>query len=595
MRGWQRSRLGDASDAYDLTNGSPHARTTHLLSIEGVDCCGLSSRTVRLLLLTLLFTSPLAAQPERDVRYRIGDDVRWAQPEWDDSSWTSAPPYRLPDTAAVLWVRQTMELDEMDAPGFFLAALAARDVYWDGVRIGGSGRVGASREEEKPGPIDSIHPIPDSLSGAGVHLVALRLSTFHRQASVQRYLHGMYVGEVTALAAEPLRAVGLSLIFLGGFVLVALYGSVLAIVRRNRSYALAALLCLAVAGLLVAESWRPVFGYAYDLHVIRLWIVHGLTVGVGLLLCATLAVRFALPRTPLVLALTAAVCGSVLLLPGGFDTQALVLFGLTLSVSVGIAGWAVWKRQPGAAYALAGVGGCLLVLLVTGYRFLDLAFFSTFALLVAGLLLSLAVQVRGDQRRYRIALAESARLEAELLKKHLQPHFLMNTLTSVMEWVETDPAVGAQALEALADELRMLSDVSGERLIPMARELKLCRAHLDVMGFRRDVTFALDTIGVDLSAPIPPAVLHTLVENAITHNAYTHPPHFTLSQIDRDAGRHYVLRTPLADQSPTPGSERGGLGYVRARLEESYPGAWSLTHGAEDGAWVTRIDLFPHR
>ncbi|MEM0964060.1 MAG: hypothetical protein AAGK21_16145, partial [Bacteroidota bacterium] len=160
------------------------------------------------------------------------------------------------------------------------------------------------------------------------------------------------------------------------------------------------------------------------------------------------------------------------------------------------------------------------------------------------------------------------------------------------EWIETDPAVGVRALEALAAELRALSEVSGEPLIPMARELALCRTHLDVMGYRRDVRFDLDASGVDPDGPIPPAVLHTLVENAVTHNAY--PPgrvQLTLRETRREGRRRLTLRAPLAGAAREMPREGGGLRYVRARLEESVDGPWSVRSEAAGDAWVTDIDL----
>jgi LytS/YehU family sensor histidine kinase len=112
------------------------------------------------------------------------------------------------------------------------------------------------------------------------------------------------------------------------------------------------------------------------------------------------------------------------------------------------------------------------------------------------------------------------------------------------------------------------------------------------MGFRRDVRFELDAAGVDPSGAVPPAVLHTLVENAVTHNAYAPGPVLLTLRETRDGGRRqYTLRAPLAGP-PREGARDGtGLRYVRARLEESYPGEWALSSAVEGGEWTTRIDL----
>ncbi len=531
-------------------------------------------------------------------RYRVGDDMRWAEPAWDDGDWEQAPLGVPPDTAAVVWLRVGVTVAEADASALGLAvlAVAAREVYWDGVFIGRSGRVGADRAREVPGPIDALFPVPDSLAAPGAHVVAVRMSTFRRPASVRYYVQHVAVGDLRVLASVPLQAAVLPLVVLGGFVLIGLYVGVLwATDRRRPAVGLTALLCLAVAALVVAESWRAVVGYDYDLHLIRLYVVTGLTCTVGWLLLAVFVVQFGVSRGWAVLLAVALGVGLAVVLAEGYDGKAYAVFFVSLAAALAVTLWGAFRRRSGAGWALAGVVVCLGALAATGFRFMDGAFFPAFGLLTAGMLASLGLQTRNERRRHAASRGEAARLEAELLRKHLQPHFLMNTLTTIVEWVETDPATGARALEALAGELRALSDVSGERLVPMARELALCRAHLDVMGFRRDVHFELDAEGVDPDRAVPPAVLHTLVENAVTHNAHA-PGTVRLTLRETAHGRHrrLTLRAPLAEAlgpDAPPARERGGLGYVRARLEEAAPGQWSLTSGAEEGAWITRIDL----
>src|SRR3546814_13376856 len=112
------------------------------------------------------------------------------------------------------------------------------------------------------------------------------------------------------------------------------------------------------------------------------------------------------------------------------------------------------------------------------------------------------------------------RLELDLLKQHLKPHFLMNTLTALAGWIEESPHPAVRMVDALADEFRTLVDVSGRALIPLAAELALCRAHLAAMGFRRDQAFVLDARLDQDSPAVPPAVLPPLFEKAFTHGSH---------------------------------------------------------------------------
>ena len=159
------------------------------------------------------------------------------------------------------------------------------------------------------------------------------------------------------------------------------------------------------------------------------------------------------------------------------------MFIIMLSLSLGITLWAVRKKKEGSRLALAGVGVCVALLVTDSEAFLEYYFFPAFGVLIVCLLASLSLQSKKQRRQHEKALVNAARLEIELLKKNIQPHFLMNTLTSVMEWIEEDPTTGVKFIEALADEFRILSEVSGKKLIPVSQEIELCRSHLEIMSF----------------------------------------------------------------------------------------------------------------
>ncbi|MEL6612003.1 MAG: histidine kinase [Bacteroidota bacterium] len=527
-----------------------------------------------------------------EARYQYGDDPRWATAEADDVGWSSVAIHALPDSAGVLWVQINLDVPATETLGLFVAGAAAREVYWDGARLGAAGRVGSSPGEEVPGPMDASFRVPDSLAVAGPHLLALRLSSFHRPDAANGLLLHVVAGEYRALLREPLYGIALPLVFLGAFVLIALYHGLLFTADRRWASLLTGALCLTMALLLVAEGWRVVIGYTYDWHVVRLRVIEALTWMTGVLVVATLAAQFSVPRGRALVVGVGALLGVLLWASGSHEVGTFTVFALAFALSMGLVGWAAFHRKPGARLAFSGVAVCLVALAVARFDFMEAALFPAFGVLLAGLLTNLGLQTRRQHQQHIATLATKARLEAELLRKHLHPHFLMNALTSIIEWVETDPQQGARALEALSSELRMLAEVSNQTMISMAHELALCRAHLDVMGYRKGNTFALATENVDMDAPIPPAVLHTLVENAITHNAYAaRRVTFVLCEERTATHRALTFEAPLASASPAVRPERGGLRYVRACLDECAPGRWSLDSGPRSGAWVTRIQL----
>ena len=157
----------------------------------------------------------------------------------------------------------------------------------------------------------------------------------------------------------------------------------------------------------------------------------------------------------------------------------------------------------------------------------------------------------------------SARLEIELLRRHLQPHFLMNTLTALSEWFEQEPDVATEMIQDLGRELRILGDISSRSSITIAQELELCRSHLAVMARRRDEQLELSAEGVDPEACIPPAIFHTLLENALTHNSYRdRPACFRLRQSNFEGRVRYVFEAPYhprGQEAVTRAPRRHGL------------------------------------
>jgi hypothetical protein len=528
---------------------------------------------------------------------QFGDSLHWAGPTYDDSDWPRALLYPAPDTLGTHWIRARITLDSTRTPfrmyGLKLSILAAAEVYWDGVLIGRNGRVGPTRAEEQPGALRAVFPVPDSLYTPGEHLIAVRLSNFYMPLDFAYYLYAFEVGPYASLLTDWTDWALLPFLFLGGFLIIMVYCAVLyALDRRRTALGLFSLLCLCVAALLAAEVSRFVINYAYDWHPIRIHVLTTLTGAVAVLLPLFFMVRFDAPHKRPLMAGLAGLLTLSLLLPASTDEQHYWMFWSALITALGVVGWAVIQRRRGAVLALLGVGASIGGLAASGWWFIDTYFFPTFAVIVMALLASLGLQMREQRRQRKDAQLAAARLEIELLKKHLQPHFLMNTLTAAMEWMEEQPDVGVRFIEALADELRLLVDVSDQTHIPLATEIDLCRRHLEVMGYRQDRTFQLHVEGVDPEAPVPPAVFHTLLENALTHNRYAAPTVcFRLEGERLGDGWRYTLHAPLNGRAPAIGREGTGLRYVKARLRESVGDAWSLTSTPRNGTWATTIEL----
>ncbi len=183
------------------------------------------------------------------------------------------------------------------------------------------------------------------------------------------------------------------------------------------------------------------------------------------------------------------------------------------------------------------------------------------------------------------------RLELELLKKSIQPHFLMNTLTAIKAWLAENPAQSARIIDALAEEIRPLAERSAMKEIPIREEIAICKAHLEIMGLRLNRRFTLTVSGVGGEEAVPPLVFHTMVENAFTHGDSSAFSRFDITKtVDGEITRYvFSVDDPAAGKGPV--REGTGMKYIRARLEESYPGRWELDCGGGDATWRVTVAI----
>ncbi|MCY1041953.1 histidine kinase [Corallococcus sp. bb12-1] len=547
-------------------------------------------------LLAVLLTAAVPAMEDGQVELHPEDLPLERALAVDSTGWHPVRADRVVPTSGPMWLRTRVQVPVREPgaplPALTLGVLGAWEAFWDGVPIGRNGQPGASPESELPGRVDVLLPL--SLEGAtpGAHVLTLRLSSHHLGFQPVGILHEARVGDAAVLARARLEALLPALCTLGALVLMGLHLLVRAASGPRRMTALLlGLACLAASALVLLESWRGVSSYAYPLQVVRLRLLLAALVAVALLLPAALAVAFDAPGRRWLFALLAGGLLAVAWVPG-FDARGVVALALSLAVSLGLCVGAVRQRKPGARGVLACVLFATALLVMDPESFQGRGFFIAF-----GVLLSASVaharQVRLWEARLSEALRATERLQLDLLSRSLQPHFLMNTLAALTETVETAPARAVHFIETLGEVYRHLVGMSGARTVALSRELELCRAYLALMSFRQGTRFELDVRGApDLDATVPPALFHTLLENAFSHNRYVEPTTFRIEGERMPGRRGYRLVAPRGVGAGRAVMGEGtGTRYVAARLEEAFPGAWRLEAGPHEEGWTTRVEV----
>lgn len=106
-----------------------------------------------------------------------------------------------------------------------------------------------------------------------------------------------------------------------------------------------------------------------------------------------------------------------------------------------------------------------------------------------------------------------------LLQAQIEPHFLFNTLTSILSLTDTDLQKAKKMHDNFMQYLKTTLSKTRSSVTTIAQEIELIKAYLDIfkvrMGKRLNYTIETDDEANDL--PFPSMLIQPIVENAIKH------------------------------------------------------------------------------
>lgn len=230
------------------------------------------------------------------------------------------------------------------------------------------------------------------------------------------------------------------------------------------------------------------------------------------------------------------------------------------------------------------------------------------AVLAAGFARDYFLRYRRRQEEAVRLQAQAAQLQAQLsearlaaLRTQLNPHFLFNTLHAVSALVERDPNGVRRMIARLSELLRHTLEGADEPEVTLRQELAFVERYLEIMRIRFQDRVEVDTRADPdvLDALVPNLILQPLVENAIKHGMDELDGVGRIRIRARRQGDRLLLSVqdsgPALPGSDTPSENGVGLRNTRARLEQLYDSAQSLTlRAAEEGGLVAEVTLPYH-
>lgn len=204
---------------------------------------------------------------------------------------------------------------------------------------------------------------------------------------------------------------------------------------------------------------------------------------------------------------------------------------------------------------------------------------------IASIAYALQAATRLGEERTRAERAEALRVQAELraLRSSLNPHFLFNTIHSVMALVRHDPQAAEDALEQFAGMLRyVLKTADPDRAdaddVTLGEEWRFVQSYLELEKLRLGdrLRVEADVAPEALGFAVPVFTLQPLVENAVKHAIAPRASAGTVWISARAEAGDLRLEVrddgPGADPAVVDASPGLGISAVRQRLDLRYKG-----------------------
>jgi sensor histidine kinase YesM len=183
--------------------------------------------------------------------------------------------------------------------------------------------------------------------------------------------------------------------------------------------------------------------------------------------------------------------------------------------------------------------------------------------------------------------------ELELLKLQLNPHFLFNALNSIKALVVIDPEQSRNAIVKLSELLRFTLQYGKESLIPLNDELQEVNKYLELeqMRFGSRLTVTINSEENTLSQTIPPAIILTLVENAIKHGIAKQIGDASIAVTTFLQKEKLVVKVTNSGIYEPTNNTGIGLKHINKRLEEIFNGKALFTIEQQSDIVVATVKI----
>jgi two-component system, LytTR family, sensor histidine kinase AlgZ len=207
----------------------------------------------------------------------------------------------------------------------------------------------------------------------------------------------------------------------------------------------------------------------------------------------------------------------------------------------------------------------------------------------------LVERIRTEQAKAHAEQLAALDARVRLLQVRTNPHFLYNSLNTVMSLIAINPELAEETLGRLAGLFRYSLEQSSRPAVALEEELRIVGDYLSVekIRFGDRLSYAIDVPEELADVCLPPMLLQPLVENAVKHGTATSLAGGRVTVSARAQGGDLLLA--VSDDGPGPnGSAHRGTGTsvqdLRERLALLYGDETRLSTGeAKGGGYLAEL------
>ncbi len=156
-------------------------------------------------------------------------------------------------------------------------------------------------------------------------------------------------------------------------------------------------------------------------------------------------------------------------------------------------------------------------------KYLEMSLAAIFVLIISYVIMSFVVkEYNWKQKQIEILSKENEqlanKLELAFLNAQIKPHFLFNSMNTIVSYCNEDSKKVSELLIALSKHLRGTLDMKNLKdMITLDKELEYVKAYIQLEQARFSKIEIVYDIEENLFVKIPPLIIQPLVENAIIH------------------------------------------------------------------------------